>query len=381
MYQNFIKSFLVVFTVAVLFHLMPLLIVDPMGVIGNKLYEKTFYIKEMRYQAASVINSVKFDGVVLGTSMAENFKLNELDSILGGSFINISVEGSLLRERKIILEYVLKKRNVSNVIMSLDGMTSRQLNQGVAEASWSYLYNAHRIDDLLLYSNRKYSKYINCHFDFKNLVVSKFFGNCPDFKIRSGLNNLVEWESSSVHQNKFGGLDKWVANFENPQVKSAIKKISDVRNNLGEEGVVYDALVFDENIIKVARENPDVEFHLFFPPYLVHYWAIERIVHEKGYKSYLEAVRQSVEMSSSLENVNVYWFMDQGFVREVNNYKDLTHYHGRYNSLFLESFKMEVSLLNQDNVKEKILAFENLVEGIDILSFSDSLNGLLEGQK
>lgn len=381
MYQNFIKSFLVVFTVAVLFHLLPLLIVDPMGVIGNKLHDKAFYIKEMRFQAASVINSVEFDGVVLGTSMAENFKLNELGSILGGSFINISVEGSLLRERKIILDYALKTRNISNVIMSLDGMTSRQLNQGVAEASWSYLYNAYRIDDLLLYTNRKYSKYIHCHPDFKNVIVSKFFGRCPDFKIRSNLNNLVEWESSLVHQNKFGGLDKWAENFDNPQIKSAIKKISSVHKNFGEEGVVYDALAFDKNILKAARENPDIKFHLFFPPYLVHYWAIERIVHERGYRSYLEAVRQSVEMSSSLENVNVYWFMDQDFIREVKNYKDLTHYHGRYNSLFLESFKMEVGILNQENVKEKILAFETLVEGIDILSFSDSLNGLLERQK
>ena len=61
-----------------------------------------------------------FDSVVLGSSMAENFSAKEASELLGGTFVNISMAGSLLSERNIVLKHLFNKKVVSNVIISLD---------------------------------------------------------------------------------------------------------------------------------------------------------------------------------------------------------------------------------------------------------------------
>jgi len=68
----------------------------------------------MRFQAAGVINKFDFDSAIVGTSIAANFQTSEANIKLGGTFQNISLDGSLLKERKVLLDYLLTKKKDIN---------------------------------------------------------------------------------------------------------------------------------------------------------------------------------------------------------------------------------------------------------------------------
>lgn len=57
--------------------------------------------------------------------MAENFSTEEASHQLGGKFINLSMAGSLLSERHIVLKHLFYKKDVRKVIISLDHLLCR----------------------------------------------------------------------------------------------------------------------------------------------------------------------------------------------------------------------------------------------------------------
>jgi len=75
-------------------HLAPLLVVDPINISKLELSDNEFYIREMRFQSAGIINKIDFDSVIIGSSMAENFLPETTSKILGGHFQNLSLSGS-----------------------------------------------------------------------------------------------------------------------------------------------------------------------------------------------------------------------------------------------------------------------------------------------
>jgi len=78
------------------------------------------------------------------------------------------------------------------IIVSIDGVTKVQRNEGIPMEAWSFLYNESYVDDLSLYTNRKYFPYISCHSLFNNKVVDYVLGSCPKDKITGKVEDLIE---------------------------------------------------------------------------------------------------------------------------------------------------------------------------------------------
>ena len=101
----FITSFVsAIFFWAVIFYY------DPLKILHTPWKYTSYLQNNMRQQALSLIKYWKFDSVIIGTSMLENTSSKEASQYLGGKFINISLSGSDFSERKVVLDYVLKKR-------------------------------------------------------------------------------------------------------------------------------------------------------------------------------------------------------------------------------------------------------------------------------
>ena len=83
------------------------------------IHEK-YYFKDMRRQAAGIINTHEFDSIILGTSMAQNFSSEEASTEFDANFVNLSIGGGYFSEREILLKYALDKKDIKNVIISLE---------------------------------------------------------------------------------------------------------------------------------------------------------------------------------------------------------------------------------------------------------------------
>lgn len=364
-------------------HLAPLIVVDPLNISRLELSDNEFYIREMRFQSASLINKLDFDSVVIGSSMAENFLPQTTSDILGGRFQNLSLSGSLLSERKVVLDYLFSKKNVSTVLISMDGVSSVQRNSGIPLDAWSHLYNDKHYDDYLVYLTRKFSPYVNCHSTFNQPITSLVFGPCPTEKIRSSTEELTEWQSNPEHNSRFGGIESWIEHNNNQQVNASVKRINkSIQTSLDKpktlspnsENHIYDAKEFVQNISPLIREQSNTRFILFFPPYSIFHHAVTKRLEPNVYKQYLEMVKALVIETKQYPNAELYWFQDEEFSSNISKYKDLTHYHQDINTLLLEKISRGQSKITSDNYLDLLNNFEQQVANTDLLELANALN-------
>lgn len=117
----------------------------------------------MRTQAAGIINNYDFDSVILGSSMLENTSVKEAGEKLGGKFFNISIAGSDLKDKEILLSYLLDKKDIKKIIFLLD--YDNRINflhkYEPNRDSYEFLYDKNSINDIKAYLNLRY---ISCLF-------------------------------------------------------------------------------------------------------------------------------------------------------------------------------------------------------------------------
>ncbi|THB78635.1 MAG: hypothetical protein D6B25_03660 [Desulfobulbaceae bacterium] len=382
-YKIFIRTLLILFTTLVTLHFLPLIYVDPLNILPVDISKNTFYLREMRFQAAGLINRTDIDSAIVGSSMAANFDAREAGEKLGGSFLNLSPDGSLLKEREVILHYFLEKRPVKNLIISLDGISQVQRNKGIPLNLWSYLYNDYRIDDLKVYTNRKYYPFVSCHPDIRAILPKNFFGKCRKGRIRESMFDLTAWQPNPYHHLRFGGIDNWLDNKNNNQIKRAVRDLIEAADKViaGKTDEIesdIDPAEFTRTIIPLARAYPDTRFLLFFPPYMIYDYAIDAQTAPLIFAGYKQMVAEVVAASEGLENIELYWFADQPFVKDIRNYKDLTHYHADFNSYFIDEFKRKGSQINESNYQQLIDQLDRDAQSADLVGMADNFRNQVD---
>lgn len=150
----------------------------------------------MRIQAAGVINNYDFNSVILGTSMLENTSAKEANDKLDGQWVKLSLMGSYLNERNIVMKYLFEKKNIDQIVYSLDVFT---LNNSTRKhtSSFNFLYRDSLISPLRLYLNFKNPKFIICA--LTNSTKERFVG-------KYSLENMTKW---IIRKHSVFGFENW----------------------------------------------------------------------------------------------------------------------------------------------------------------------------
>lgn len=344
-------------------------IIDPLQFFHKSWFQDNNLSTDMRAQAAGIINSFNIDSIILGTSMLENTSAAEASSKLGGKFFNISISGGDYAERAHILKKALQK-NLKNVIYSLDmyylGCESRNSD------TWKYLYDTSHLNDFKYYAS------------FKNIFNL--------FKKRRGLEQVnmdrpMAWEENPEHSRRFGGIENWVANKEDPQIKdwlsnelphtakifsaAARKEVHDAKREKAAKHYIT------EYLLKIISAFPDTNFYFIFPPYSRFFFANKLRNSPADFFLHQEMVRFLVKKTMKMKNVHIYGFEDQDFPDAIENYKDVTHYHQKFNSLFLDAMVSGKHELTSKNVEEYLKECEQKAWDYDIPALNDKVQRLM----
>ena len=119
-------------------------------------------------------------------------------------------------------------------------------------------------------------------------------------------------------------------------------------------------------------ENKDVQFHVLIPPYSLLYWAKFKNSFDNMSYPYVEFIKKTAEY----KNVTTYWFYDEDFVGDIQNYKDLTHYHYSINSLMLDAIKNQTHIININNYRQKLEEFKQRIDHYDADYYIRQINFL-----
>lgn len=304
--------------------------------VDNQLSQNPGMAKHMRY-----------DSVILGSSMTVNFNTHWFEDLMGLTAIKLNYSGAYPKDQANIMEQIFASDNqVKAVFLGVDVMT---YTGGVEETKYpipEYLYDDNIINDVEYIFN-------------KDVVLNYILRPIAD-PDKTDLSTVYASWWTDEYYNK-----QWVMhNYEPPE-----QVVEETPENAYLESV---ELNLAENLCPYIEQNPDTVFYIFFPPYSILYW--NDVMCENHLDATIAEYQYIADRVLAYDNVRVFYFPDQEWiVTNLDNYADYTHYHRDINYYMTQCFangsceitseeKMEQALKNTRLLIEKF-DFEELFAG------------------
>ena len=280
----------------------------------------------------------EYDTIITGTSMTENFRTTECDALFGGKSIKVPLSGASFKELHSATRRALQRNpEVRRVIRGIDAADFISDKDAMSyDDIPEYLYNNNILDDFSYLYNKEVM--------YDALVV-----------LRSG---VYGWQTPTFDEYCFWGDLHTYSKEEVLKKCSGWEGMQDKGKLTAEEQRMICENVA-QNLIDDALQYADTQFYYFIPPYSIAWWASQA---QKGMlQKTLEAEMLVVEQLLAVDNIHVFSFNDQfELVCNLNQYKDLIHYHPDVNTQILQWLHQGFGELKKDTARafyQKVFAF------------------------
>ena len=308
-------------------------VIDPYFHYHKPLERYQYVIENQRYQNNGIVKHFDYDAVITGTSMSENFKTSEMNEIFGVNAVKVPFSGSSYREindnlvvaagHNPKLKMILRCLDYDDLLSPADMM-----NYEEDSYPW-YLYD----DFLLNDAEYVFNKEILLGDIYGVIKYTKAGGTTTDF------DTYGNWMEGRTFGKE--ALDQL---YERP-VKA--EKITDITED--------DYKTIEENITKnvtdLAKKYPEIDFYLFFSPYSIYFW--DQLHQEGILERQLDAEKYAIELMLQCDNIHLFsFFTEHWMICDLNNYKDILHYHEAVNTQILYWMKDGTGELTWENYEE-----------------------------
>lgn len=311
--------FLFTLAVSVFIFILPavlVLAIDPYFIYHKPYFMKApYFVNSDRYQNAGLINSFlanpeeKFDKVIVGTSLSQNFRLDEHTMIL-------TLAGGRARELAAMMNKALATGQVKSVVWEIFiSYTSENPDDVHPQAPLPlFLYNQTIMDDW---------RYIfNTSVVHESVRVVKRGNNG-----RKDLNTLYRWAEAEPEAEM---LHQFQTPAEMDKNRDIIRQVT-LPFSLEPPSDIHDAPFpsVTKNLIQILKAHPDVKFDLFFPP--VSYFDYAKSGNTGFWREMLMR-RAVLEQTQNMSHVRVFQFdLINGIGDNLTIYRDSQHYPGWVN--------------------------------------------------
>ena len=299
-------------------------VVDPLQLFRPARLFAAMYSSDTRLQDAGLIRSQDFDTLFMGTSLAIHFRQSDIDRVIGGRSLKVSMTGSNSKEQSFVLSAALE-RHPKRVIWQVDdwifrdapdvdanvylpadlyrrnarGIASYLLSGAMArEAAWLALRSIPALEPTVA---RLTSDVL---FKFSIAAADDIYALPRDFDVAGTYN-----------------ADKAMAAF--------VRITDPVRSRYLTDDYDYDAMVrrFEHDAIGLIEKNPDVKFDLYFAPYSILQFVALRDAAPATLKTVYDFTAYAVPRLLQLPNVTLHDFRAvKEVTHDLGNYSDVIHH-------------------------------------------------------
>ena len=207
-------------------------------------WEPVFFSE--RYQGAGLAKNVPADTVLVGTSMAANYRASEIAETFGGTAVRVTIPDGYLSEFDKVMDVAFRNQTPERVVFILDLNILVRDESGVTDAMPEYLYNDNILDDAKYLLNK--DVLMRCGY---TLVKQRTGETQP-------LQDAFVWDG-----NVFFSKTLALAGYDRPETS--------------EKAVPADAFLENgrANLATVTNwleQHPDTEFIFYFSPYSILFW-------------------------------------------------------------------------------------------------------------
>ncbi len=296
------------------------------------------------YSNAGIAKNYVYDSVIIGSSMTENFIPSQLDSLLGGSFIKLCVNGGSPYDHRRMMDVAFKNQSISRILycIDIDAFTFfyKHSNIGIPE----YLYDDIYFNDVYYWFNRSVlAKYIP-------LCLESWGTRDPSIR-----DTMYNWGNLFPYGAEYALRDVDIDNHSVFQSETPPPFVMEQATLLNVEN----------NIIPYIEAHPSTDFIFFYPPYSLVRWYKYYRDHTLAYHlSQAEAVTARL---IQYPNVHIFDFRaKEDWITDLSNYIDDYHYGPWINSLMVQSIasgncKIDSLQIMQDNSKMIVSLINQIV--------------------
>lgn len=281
--------------------------VDPFFHFHKPLDGLAYTIDSERYQNDGISRHFTYDAVMTGTSMTENLKASQFDSQFGVTSIKIPYGGGYYKEvDEAVRRAVSYNPDIKIVFRGLDKsfLMNHKDDWNPTAPRPDYLYDRNPLNDV--------------NYIFNKEVI---FGN---------VRGVLAGTRSGGHTTTFDEYMHWAPQKEWGR-DAVLKTFGRQEGNLEtvpfteEDREMVEANV-EQNVLSIARENPDITFYYFIPPYSIAYWDSE-LMAKGDFDRQMSALRLMCDMILTCGNIRLFGFDDQFDITcNLDNYMDVIHY-------------------------------------------------------
>ncbi|RTJ08662.1 hypothetical protein C3H94_00745 [Campylobacter jejuni] len=342
-----------------------LYIYDPYQFYHKPYFRETTFIDDMRLQARAVIKFYDYNSYILGSSILRATSAEEANEKLGNKWANISIYGSKLNERKIILDYIFsQKPETKNIIYSLDSYLL--VNIPDKKVDFDFIYDQNFFNKFKIYINQKFL-----------LCALQYSTKCTG----GNLEQISQWLNDRLDAT---GIDLWLKH-----ANSTTKKI--IINNYIKQGVnsqfkTKENVNINNNIkyiqkylITFFKSNPQTHFYLIIPPESRLFWRSGKVENyfdkDSGlfFSKYKTILKWFIQETQKYPNVKIYGFDDLDFPSNLTYYVDAVHYIPKINSMQLDAIKNHTHILTPQNMDQYFKTMEEKIKNYDLNRLTEKI--------
>lgn len=314
-----------------------IVVVDPYFHYHKPLKCLYYELNNERSQNDGIIKHFDYDSMIVGTSMAENFKTSEAEDIFGGHFIKTTFAGGAYMEQR------------DNLQKAIDA--NPKLKLVIRPLDYAFLMDEpDRVrDDLGKYPMYLYDKNIfnDVNYIFNKEILFEICVPMIENAIAGQPGGITSFDKYSnwMEGTEFGA-DVVLGDREGYPTEVNQQPFTDDLKAQVEANV-------NTNIVELAKANPEVQFYYYFTPYSIAWWGGQ---YELGAaERWISAEQQAIEMMLQCDNIHLYSFNTEfDVVTNLDNYSDECHHGDWINSQILGWLYAGTDELTRDNYKDYV---------------------------
>ena len=299
-------------------------VVDPLQLFRPSRLFPAMYSADTRMQDAGLIRSQDFDTALMGTSLAIHFRQRDIDRILGGRSLKLSMTGSSSREQSFVLEAAMA-RHPKRVIWQLDDWIFRdspEIDSDIFLPSGLYRRSAAGLAGYL-FSGQMARESL--------WILARSLPSLEPVVARLTSDLAFKFSIADVDDINSLPPDYDVAGAYNARkALAAFGHITDpVRRRYLADDYDYGAMVraFERDAVGLIANNPDVTFDIYFPPYSILQFVAMRDFSPAALKTVYDFTAYAFSRLLALPNVRLYDFRAvEEVTHDLNNYGDVIHH-------------------------------------------------------
>ncbi len=319
--------------------------VDPYQFYRQPVYYKPVYFTDQRYQNPGLARSQEYSLAFVGTSMSDNFLHSYAEEKLGKKMVRLSIMGGSMYEQKLMVNLVANVGKADTIIWELNYYSFRGDTKRVTETGGGfpyYFYDRNPLNDL---------KYL-CNFD--TLLKSYYIylnerKGEMHYTMTYNLEMLNAWYNTSKFCKENTLKDLELANNDIERANPVEFTWEQIKANA------------DENLISVIKDNPQIDFTLFYPPFSI---LAHKFLNSRGlFENEIKLKKYIFEQCGCLENVKIFDFQDiESITFNLDNYRDITHYSKEINEYIIDCIASGKQRVTAENLEEKLANLESQVQ-------------------